>query len=94
MAAAAPVMVYYCNALAGSVGSNSVGNNILPGISLMVITIFVTVIVSFSSTAISREGGCFYHTKIIPLPYWKQVLAKFLLYSGVATLSIILAASP
>lgn len=51
MAAAAPVMVYYCNALAGSVGSNSVGNNILPGISLMVITIFVTVIVSFSSTA-------------------------------------------
>lgn len=90
MAAAAPVMVYYCNALAGSVGSNSVGNNILPGISLMVITIFVTVIVSFSSTAISREGGCFYHTKIIPLPYWKQVLAKFLLYSGVATLSIIL----
>ena len=90
MAAAAPVMVYYCNALAGSVGSNSVGNNILPGISLMVITIFVTVIVSFSSTAISREGGCFYHTKIIPMPYWKQVLAKFLLYSGVATLSIIL----
>ena len=43
-----------------------------------------------ASTAISREGGCFYHTKIIPLPYWKQVLAKFLLYSGVATLSIIL----
>lgn len=90
MAAAAPVMVYYCNALAASVGSNSVGNNILPGISLMVITIFVTVIVSFSSTAISREGGCFYHTKIIPLPYWQQILAKFILYSGVATASIIL----
>lgn len=89
MAAAAPVMVYYCNALAGTVGSGSVGNNILPGISLMVITIFVTIIVSFSSTAISREGGCFYHTKIIPLPYWQQVLAKFLLYSGVATLSIL-----
>lgn len=87
MAAAAPVMVYYCNSLAGAVGSSSVGNNILPGISLMVITIFVTVIVSFSSTAISREGGCFYQTKIIPVPYWEQILSKFLLYSGVATLS-------
>ena len=59
MAAAAPVMVYYCNALAGSVGSNSVGNNILPGISLMVITIFVTVIVSFSSTAIAGKADAF-----------------------------------
>lgn len=90
MAAAAPVMVYYCTAIAGSVGSDSVGNNILPGIALMVITIFVTVIVSFSSTALSREAGCFYHTKIIPLPYWKQILAKFILYSGIATLSTVL----
>lgn len=90
MAAAAPIMVYYCNSLAGAVGSASVGENILPGISLMVITIFVTVIVSFSSTAISREGNCFYHTKIIPMSFTKQILAKFILYSGVATLAIII----
>lgn len=93
MALCAPVMVYYCNSLAGTMGRDSVGDNILPGISIMVITIFVTLIVSFASTAVSREGPCFYHTKTIPLSYGKQLAAKFLLYSGVATASTALCAA-
>ena len=69
MACAAPVMVYYCNALASAMGTKSVGTTIVPGLTLLVIIIFVTIIVSFASTSISREGNVFYHTKIIPVSF-------------------------
>jgi len=87
MAVAAPVMVYYCNDLAAGYGQSIIGMRIAPGLTLMVITLFVTIIVSFASTTVSREGNCFYHTKIIPVSYRKQVLIKLLLYSVVATAS-------
>jgi len=88
MACAAPVMVFFCNRLAASAGEESLGTAIMPGLTLMVITIFVAIIVSFSSNSISREGACFYHTKIIPVSFKKQITVKFLLYSIVATLSV------
>jgi len=90
MACAAPVMVFFCNRLAASMGTESLGANIMPGLTLMVIIIFVTIVVSFASTSISREGNCFYHTKIIPVTYTTQTLVKFALYAGVATVSVIL----
>lgn len=90
MACAAPVMVFFCNRLAASMGTESVGASIMPGLTLMVIVIFVTIIVSFASTCISREGNCFYHTKIIPVSYTNQSLVKFLLYSMTGTLSVAL----
>lgn len=46
MAVAAPVMVYFCNNLAATMGKNTVGAAIVPGLTLLVITIFVTIIVS------------------------------------------------
>ena len=90
MACAAPVMVFFCNRLAASMSTESVGASIMPGLTLMVIVIFVTIIVSFASTCISREGNCFYHTKIIPVSYTNQILVKFLLYSMTGTLSVAL----
>ncbi len=87
MAVAAPVMVYYCNDLAVSYGQSTVGSAIVPGLTLMVITLFTTVIVSFASTTVSREGMCFYHTKIIPVSYKNQVLVKLFLYGIVALIS-------
>lgn len=90
MACAAPVMVFFCNRLAASMGTESVGASIMPGLTLMVIVIFVTIIVSFASTCISREGNCFYHTKIIPVSYTNQILVKFLLYSLTGSLSVAL----
>ena len=56
MAVAAPVMVYYCNDLAATMGQNTVGAAIVPGLTLLVIIIFVSIIVSFASTSISREA--------------------------------------
>ena len=90
MAVAAPVMVYYCNALAATMGKDSVGAAIVPGLTLMVIIIFVAIIVSFASTSISREGNAFYHTKIIPVSYTVQVSVKLFLYAIVATASVVL----
>ena len=90
MACAAPVMVFFCNRLAATMGTESVGASIMPGLTLMVIVIFVTIIVSFASTCISREGNCFYHTKIIPVSYTNQILVKFLLYSLTGSLSVAL----
>lgn len=88
MAVAAPVMVYYCNNLAVEFGSASVGPKIVPGLSLLVIIIFSTMIVSFAATTISREGSEFYLTKIIPMKFSTQVISKFVLYSIVAVISV------
>lgn len=90
MACAAPVMVFFCNRLAATMGTESLGTNIMPGLTLMIIIIFVTIVVSFASTSISREGNCFYHTKIIPVTYLTQTLVKFALYAGVASISVAL----
>ena len=84
MAIAAPLMVYFCNDLAVAVGDAAVGGAIIPGLTLMVVLIFDTVIVSFASTTISRNGDTFYLTKIFPVPYKTQIAAKLLLYLMVA----------
>lgn len=90
MAVAAPVMVYYCNDLASTMGKDTVGAAIVPGLTLMVIIIFVAIIVSFASTSVSREGSAFYHTKIIPVSYIAQVSVKLFLYALVGTASVVL----
>lgn len=88
IAVAAPIMVFFCNRLAATMGAESVGGAIMPGITILVIIIFIAVTVSFSSTCISREGGCFYMTKVMPVSFKTQILTKFLLYSVVASLSV------
>ncbi len=90
MACAAPLMVFFCNRLAATMGAESLGADIMPGLTLMVIIIFVTIVVSFASTCISREGNCIYHTKIIPVSYMTQTLVKFALYAGIASVSVAL----
>jgi len=90
MACAAPLMVFFCNRLAATMGKDSIGAAIIPGLTLMVIIIFITIVVSFASTTISREGSCFFHTKVIPVNYTTQVLVKFVLYAIVASISVAL----
>ncbi len=90
MAIAAPFMVYFCNNLAVAVGDAAVGGAIIPGLTLMVVLIFDTIIVSFASTTISRNGATFYLTKIMPIPYKLQMLAKMTLYFMVAASSSLL----
>lgn len=89
MAITAPIMVFFCNDLASSIGDTSVGGKIIPGLTLLVVIIFITIIVSFASTSISREGNTFYLTKIMPVSYKYQILVKLTLYFVVATASVL-----
>lgn len=88
MAFGAPIMVYFCNRLAIFIGETNVGNGVLPALTMLVMLIFISLIVSFSATSISREGNNFYITKIAPVPYMTQILVKFTLYMLVAIISI------
>jgi len=89
MAFGAPIMVYFCNKLASFIGETNVGNGVLPALTMLVMLIFISLIVSFSATSISREGDNFYITKIAPVSYILQVVVKLTLYLLVAFLSIV-----
>lgn len=92
MAVAAPVMVYYCNKLAASMGENTIGAVIVPALALMVMLIFCAIILSFAASSVSREGENFYLTKIVPVSYRTQILIKLALYLSVSTISILVTA--
>lgn len=85
MACSMPVMVYFCNKIATNIGKNDIGEQISLGLTLLVMMIFMTIITSFSSTSISREGRNFYQTKVLPVSIHKQLSVKFLMYMIVTT---------
>lgn len=88
-----PIMVYYCNNIAIEIGRNDIGEQIIPGLTLLVMLIFNTVIISFSATSITREGSNFYHTKVIPVSIRKQLFVKFVMYLIVSVLANVLTIS-
>lgn len=94
MSLSAPVMTYYCSSLAREVGNNMLSTSILgdawvPALAMLVIMLFLTIIVSFSASAVSREGDTFYMTKITPVPYGLQVMVKFTLYTVVSAAVVV-----
>ena len=92
MAVSAPIMVYYCNRLAASMGENTIGKVIVPALAMMVMMIFCAIILSFAASSVSREGDNFYLTKIAPVSYRTQILIKIALYLVVSTISILVTA--
>lgn len=74
-----PIMVLLTNTLIKKVGTAQIGTDIVFGISLLTVLVFMSMISSFSASSISREGKEFYITKIVPVPYKTQLLAKGLL---------------
>ncbi len=75
-----PLMVYFSSEIASNIGVQQIGAGVLPGIAVLVLIMFLTMGTSFAATSITREGGNFFHTKIIPVSYRKQVTVKFLMY--------------
>lgn len=75
-----PLMVFFSSQIAANIGVEQLGAGVLPGIAVLVLIMFLTMGTSFAATSITREGGNFFHTKIIPVSYRKQVTVKFLLY--------------
>lgn len=83
-----PLMVYFSSEIASSVGAGISDNGILPGIAVLVLIMFLSMGTSFSASTITREGDNFFHTKIIPVSYVRQVTTKFIIYLIVAIPSI------
>lgn len=80
LACSMPVMVYFCNDIALNIGKNDIGEQIVVGMTILVMLIFATVIISFAATSVSREGRCFYQTKVMPTSIHTQLAAKFIMY--------------
>lgn len=84
-----PVMVFLTNSLVQKVGSAQMGGNIAFGISLIVVLAFMCMINTFSASAISREGKEFYITKIVPVDFRVQLIAKGTLNFALSFLALV-----
>lgn len=76
VAISTPVMVFFCNRLVDMVGNAQIGQGIGFGVAMLVVSVFMALIGSFSATTLSIEGRNFYITKMIPVSYRKQLIVK------------------
>lgn len=54
------------------------GENMVAGAHVLIVAVFAMLSNVSSANAITKEGGNYYISKIIPVDYYKQVLAKYL----------------
>lgn len=79
-----PVMVFFCDRLVTKFGNAQIGGDIAYGVSILVLLAFMTMINCFTASAISREKETFYISKITPMYFRLQLLAKGVLNLVVA----------
>lgn len=72
-----PFIVFTYDKLLMSISVNQAGINMIAGSHVMVVAIMAMLSNIVSASAISREGGNFYISKIIPINYYTQIFAKF-----------------
>ena len=80
-----PFIVFSYDKLLMTITVNQAGTNMIAGAHVMVVAILAMLSNISSASAISRDGGNFYTSKIVPVSYYKQIFAKFL-FNGVFTL--------
>lgn len=85
-----PVMVFFCDRLVTKFGNAQIGGDIAYGVSILVLLAFMTMINGFTASAISREKETFYITRITPMRYSLQLLAKGVLNLCVAMGALII----
>ena len=84
IAVTTPLMVFFSNLIVSSVGVAQIGKEILPGISVLVLIMFLAMATSFSASTLTREGDKFIYTKLFPVKYSDQIKTKFFVYLLVA----------
>lgn len=84
-----PIMVYLTNSIVQNIGKAQMGGSITFGVSILVVLAFISMINSFAGSVISREGKEFYITKIIPVDFRVQLLAKGLVNFIVSAFAIL-----
>lgn len=72
-----PFVVYSYDKLLMSITVNQAGNNMIAGAHVMVVAILAMLSNISSASAISRDGGNFYTSKIVPVNYFTQMFSKF-----------------
>lgn len=71
-----PIFIFLTIRLTHKAGVATVGSEIVPGITLLTILIFILLTNSFQGMIISREKEAHFITKIIPVKTLKQIFAK------------------
>jgi len=79
-----PLLVYFCTRIAGYAVNTSLSDagqidssqQMIFSLCLFIIMVLIPLACSFAASNISREGWNIYHTKLIPIPYKKQLLIK------------------
>lgn len=79
VAISTPVMIFFCNRLVQIVGEAQIGKGINFGVSMLVFSVFIAMICSFTGSILSMEGKTFYITKLVPISYRKQLGIKGIL---------------
>lgn len=92
VAISTPVMVFFCNRLVQIVGEAQMGGGINFGASMLVVSVFMAMICSFTGTILSVEGKKFYITKLVPVSYRKQLLIKGCLNIAVSLGALLISA--
>ena len=72
-----PFIVFSYDRLLMSITVNQAGENMIAGAHVMVVAILAMLSNISSASAISRDGGNFYMSKIVPIDYYTQMFAKF-----------------
>ena len=72
-----PFIVFSYDKLLMSITVNQAGVNMIGGAHVMVVAILAMLSNISSASAISRDGGNFYTSKIVPIDYYTQMFAKF-----------------
>lgn len=75
-----PLMVYFSSSIATNIGISKLGSGVLPGVAVLILIMFLSVGSSFAASSVTREGENFFHSKIIPVSFTKQIAVKFFMY--------------
>lgn len=88
VAISTPVMVFFCDRLVEMVGEAQIGSGINFGAAMLTLSVFMAMISSFSASILSVDGKAFYISKLVPVPYRKQLAIKGLLYIAVGIVAL------
>lgn len=84
-----PFIVFSYDRLLMSITVNQYGTNMIAGAHVMVVAILAMLSNISSASAVSRDGGNFYTSKIVPVSYFAQMTVKFC-FNAVFTVGAVL----
>ena len=83
-----PFIVLSYDKLLLTISVNTAGQNMIAGSHLMIVAILAMLSNIISASSISRDGGNFYISKIVPVNYYTQIGAKFV-FNAIFTIGAI-----